>query len=40
MGVDHPLSAVGVIDLAAAGGRVLGFSGLARVTVERIGDQS
>ena len=29
-----------MIDLTPAGGRVLGFPGLARVTLERVGDDS
>jgi len=29
-----------LIDLTAAAARILGFSGLARVTVERVGNQS
>jgi len=35
-----PYSRGRVIDLTPAGGRVLGFSGLARVTLERIDNQS
>jgi rare lipoprotein A len=35
-----PYSRGRVIDLTPAGGRVLGFSGLARVTLERVGNDS
>src|SRR5262245_44271916 len=35
-----PYSRGRIIDLTPAGGRVLGFSGLARVTLERIGNDS
>ena len=35
-----PYSRGRVIDLTPAGGRVLGFPGLARVTLERVGDDS
>ena len=35
-----PYSRGRVIDLTPAGGRALGFSGLARVTLERVGNDS